>query len=67
MRLTSMTSPLPPPRSASSPACARPMRTSATMLATTGELNALSHRELADLGLSRLSVEDVARQAVYGK
>ena len=36
-------------------------------LATTGELKALSDRELADLGLSRLSVEDVAREAVYGK
>ena len=36
-------------------------------LATCDELNALSDRELADLGLSRLNVRDVAREAVYGK
>ena len=35
-------------------------------LATFGELNALSDRELADIGLSRLNVRDVARDAVYG-
>jgi len=35
-------------------------------LATYGELNALSDRELADIGLSRLNVHDVAREAVYG-
>ena len=35
-------------------------------LATYDELNALSDRELADIGLSRLNVRDVARQAVYG-
>jgi uncharacterized protein YjiS (DUF1127 family) len=35
-------------------------------LATYGELNALSDRELADIGLSRLNVGDVAREAVYG-
>jgi uncharacterized protein YjiS (DUF1127 family) len=35
-------------------------------LATYDELNALSDRELADLGLSRLNVRDVAREAVYG-
>lgn len=35
-------------------------------LATYNDLNALSHRELADIGLSRLSVRDVAREAVYG-
>ena len=35
-------------------------------LATYEELNALSDRELADLGLSRLNVRDVAREAVYG-
>lgn len=34
-------------------------------LATYDELNALSDRELADLGLSRLNVRDVAREAVY--
>lgn len=31
------------------------------------ELNALSNRELADLGISRLNVRDVAREAVYGR
>ena len=35
-------------------------------LATYGELNALTDRDLADLGLSRLNVRDVAREAVYG-
>lgn len=33
---------------------------------TLGELEALSDRELRDLGISRLSVRDVAREAVYG-
>jgi uncharacterized protein YjiS (DUF1127 family) len=32
---------------------------------TLRELNALSDRELADLGLSRSSLNDVARSAVY--
>ena len=35
-------------------------------LAIYDELNALTDRELADLGLSRLNVRDVAREAVYG-
>jgi len=35
-------------------------------LTTYDELNALSDRELADLGLSRHNVRDVAREAVYG-
>jgi len=35
-------------------------------LATYDELNALSDRGLADLGLSRLDVRDVAQEAVYG-
>ena len=35
-------------------------------LATYNELNALRDRELADLGLSRRNVRDVAREAVYG-
>ena len=35
-------------------------------LATYDELNALSDRGLADLGLSRLNVRDVAREAVCG-
>lgn len=34
-------------------------------LATCG-LNSLNHRELADIGLSRLIVCDVAREAIYG-
>jgi uncharacterized protein YjiS (DUF1127 family) len=35
-------------------------------LATYEELNALTDRELADLGLSRLNVREVAREAIYG-
>ncbi len=35
-------------------------------LATYNELNALSDRELDDIGLSRLNVRDVARETVYG-
>jgi uncharacterized protein YjiS (DUF1127 family) len=31
------------------------------------ELNALTDRELADLDLSRLSLRDIAREAVYGR
>jgi uncharacterized protein YjiS (DUF1127 family) len=34
---------------------------------TVRELNALTDRELNDLGISRLSIEDVARVAAYGK
>ena len=34
---------------------------------TVAELNALTDRELADLGISRLAIRDVARQAAYGK
>ena len=34
--------------------------------ATYEELNALNDRELADLGLSRADVRDVAREAIYG-
>ena len=34
--------------------------------ATYGELDALSDRELADIGMSRLNVADVARQSAYG-
>ncbi len=32
---------------------------------TIGELNALSNRELHDLGLNRSMISDVARKAVY--
>lgn len=35
-------------------------------LATIDELAQLSDRELADLGLHRASIRDVARQSVYG-
>jgi uncharacterized protein YjiS (DUF1127 family) len=35
-------------------------------LATYDELNALSDRELADIGLSRWNVREVAREATYG-
>jgi uncharacterized protein YjiS (DUF1127 family) len=34
---------------------------------TVRELNALTDRELTDLGIARLSIEDVARVAAYGK
>ena len=34
---------------------------------TVTELNALTDRELADLGISRLSIPQVAREAAYGK
>jgi uncharacterized protein YjiS (DUF1127 family) len=34
---------------------------------TVAELNALSDRELADLGMSRLSIPEIAREAAYGK
>lgn len=33
---------------------------------TIRELNALSDRELADLGISRVSIRDVAAEAAYG-
>lgn len=34
---------------------------------TVRELNSLTNRELADLGIARLNIEDVARVAAYGK
>ena len=34
---------------------------------TVTELNSLSDRELADLGISRLGIADIAREAAYGK
>lgn len=34
---------------------------------TVRELNALTERELADLGISRLEIAAVAREAAYGK
>jgi uncharacterized protein YjiS (DUF1127 family) len=36
-------------------------------LRTVAELNGLSDRELADLGISRLGITDIAREAAYGK
>jgi len=33
---------------------------------TLTELNALSDRELADLGISRIAIADIAREAAYG-
>jgi uncharacterized protein YjiS (DUF1127 family) len=34
---------------------------------TVAELNSLTDRELADLGISRLGIADIAREAAYGK
>ena len=34
---------------------------------TVRELNALTDRELADLGIARASITTVAREAAYGK
>ena len=34
---------------------------------TLAELRGLTDRELADLGISRLTIADVAREAAYGK
>ncbi|MDJ0826735.1 MAG: DUF1127 domain-containing protein [Rhodobacter sp.] len=34
---------------------------------TLSELNALTQRELDDLGISRVSIPDIAREAAYGK
>jgi uncharacterized protein YjiS (DUF1127 family) len=34
---------------------------------TVAELNGLSDRDLTDLGISRLSIPDLAREAAYGK
>jgi uncharacterized protein YjiS (DUF1127 family) len=34
--------------------------------ATVTELESLSARELSDLGISRLSIRDIARDSVYG-
>lgn len=35
--------------------------------ATLAELSQLNDRELSDLGISRLSISQVAREAAYGK
>lgn len=34
---------------------------------TLAELNALTDRELADLGMARAAIPEIARQAAYGK
>ena len=39
----------------------------ALYLKTLDELSAMSDRDLADINLSRVQIEDVARQAAYGK
>lgn len=39
----------------------------AVYLQTVRELDALTDRELADLGLSRLEIPTLAREAAYGK
>jgi uncharacterized protein YjiS (DUF1127 family) len=39
----------------------------ATYRQTMSELNVLTDRELADLGISRLQIGDIARSAAYGK
>lgn len=38
----------------------------AIYLRTVYELNLLTDRELSDLGIARISIEDVARSAAYG-
>lgn len=38
-----------------------------TYVRTVAELNALTDRELADLGISRFSIPEIAREAAYGK
>ena len=38
-----------------------------TYARTVAELNALTDRELADLGISRFSIAEIAREAAYGK
>lgn len=34
---------------------------------TFGELNAMTDRDLADIGLARVQIEDIAYEAAYGK
>jgi uncharacterized protein YjiS (DUF1127 family) len=36
-------------------------------LQTVAELNALTDRELSDLGIARIAIPDIAREAAYGK
>lgn len=39
----------------------------ATYLRVRGQLSRMSNRDLADIGTNRLLIDDVARQAAYGK
>ncbi|MES2144459.1 MAG: DUF1127 domain-containing protein [Pseudomonadota bacterium] len=50
-----------------SPAVATAIRKRRLFNQTMYELNLLTDRELTDLGISRLSIADVAREAAYGK
>jgi uncharacterized protein YjiS (DUF1127 family) len=34
---------------------------------TVAELNALTDRELSDLGIARIAIRDIAHEAAYGK
>ena len=43
------------------------IRTRRLYAQTVAELNALSDRDLADLGISRLGIAEVAREAAFGK
>lgn len=36
-------------------------------LRTVSELNALTDRELSDLGIARISIREIAHEAAYGK
>lgn len=48
-------------------ALAAAIQTRRTYLRTVAELRALSDRELADLGISRLSIHEIAHEAAYGR
>ncbi|MFN3721712.1 MAG: DUF1127 domain-containing protein [Paracoccaceae bacterium] len=39
----------------------------ALYLQTLNELSAMSDRDLADINVARVSIEDIAREAAYGK
>ncbi|WP_245298948.1 DUF1127 domain-containing protein [Pseudotabrizicola sediminis] len=39
----------------------------AVYLQTLNELSAMSDRDLADINVARVSIEDIAREAAYGK
>jgi uncharacterized protein YjiS (DUF1127 family) len=43
------------------------LRSRQVYLRTVSELNALTDRELADLGIARVAIPDIAREAAYGK